>query len=123
MATVSTAKRSIEVTLYRPGAGMQAFTLPEGATLADLLREAGIPPSNPSLLINGQAIEAAVTLQPGVTITILPEPPGTPRRRSWRDTVGMFADDPTFEEAVAAGRAIREADRQAAREEAAREQS
>jgi hypothetical protein len=30
-----------------------------------------------------------------------------------RETIGMFADDPEFEEAFEAGRAIREADRQA----------
>ena len=61
----------------------------------------------------------AIVLESGMLITIMPEPAGTPRMRSWLDTVGMFADDPDFEEMVEAGRAIREADRQAAREEAA----
>jgi hypothetical protein len=56
-----------------------------------------------------------------MTITIVPEPPQIPRKRSWLDTVGMFEDDADFEAMVQAGRAIREADRQAAREEADRE--
>lgn len=122
MATVSTENRTIEVTLYRTGADLQVFTMPEGASLADLLRAAGVPPRDSSLLINGRSIESILTLESGMTITILPEPPGL-HIRSWRDTVGMFADNPFFEEAVAEGRAIREADRRAAREEAAREDS
>jgi hypothetical protein len=87
--------------------------LPEGATLADLLREAGAAICSPKLLIDGRPIEEAMTLGHGMTIAIVPEPPETPRKRSWLDTVGMFADDPDFEEAVAEGRAIREADRRA----------
>jgi hypothetical protein len=121
MAAVSTENRTIEVTLYRTGADLKVFTMPEGSSLADLLREAGIPPRDSGLVINGRSIESIVTLESGMTVTILPEPAGT-RIRSWRDTVGMFADDPDFEEMVQAGRAIREADRQAAREEAAREE-
>ncbi len=120
MAPVSTAKRTIGVTLYRPGTEMQTFTLPEGATLADLLREAGVEARDSGLLIDGRSIEALMTLRPGMRVTILPEPIGAGGIRSWRDTIGMFADDPDFEEMVQAGRAIREADRQAAREEAAR---
>jgi hypothetical protein len=122
MATVSTENRTIEVTLYRTGVDLQVFTMPEGASLADLLREAGVPPRDSSLIINGRFIESILTLETGMTITILPDPPGM-RIRSWRDTVGMFADDPDFEEMVEAGRAIREADRQAARAEAAREEA
>jgi hypothetical protein len=114
--------RTIEVTLYRTGADLQVFTMPEGASLADLLREAGVPPRESSLLINGRSIESVLTLESGMTVTILPEPPWV-RIRSWRDTVGMFADDPDFEEMVQAGHAIREADRRAAREEAEREEA
>jgi hypothetical protein len=101
---------------------MQVFTLPEGASLADLLREAGVPPRDSSLIINGRSLESVLKLESGMTVTILPEPPGR-RLRSWRDSVGMFADDPYFEEAVAEGRAIREAERKAAREEGTREDS
>src|SRR5262245_14323599 len=74
MATVSTEKRTIDVTLYRPGTDMQTFTLLEGATLADLLREAGVEARNSGLLIDGRSIEAVITLLPGMMITILPEP-------------------------------------------------
>jgi hypothetical protein len=120
MATAATEKRTIEVKLYRTGQDLRTYTLPEGATLADLMREADTAYRTSNLIVDGHHLESAIVLKSGMLITVLPEPPGA-RVRSWRDTVGMFADDPTFEEAVAAGRAIREADRQAAREEAARE--
>ena len=123
MATVSTAKRSIEVTLMRPDIGAQTYTLPEGATLGDLLRQAGAVIRSPNLLIDGRAIQEVTPLESGMAITILPEPPETPGKRSWLDAVGMFADDADFEAMVEDGRAIREADRQAVREEADREDS
>lgn len=118
MATVSAGKRSIEVTLIRPDADSQTFTLPEGATLGDLLREAGAPMPRPRFLIDGDPIEDAVILRSGMTVTLIPEPPEAGGKRSWLEAVGLFADDPTFAEAVAEGRAIREADRRAAREDA-----
>ncbi len=123
MATVSAEQRSIEVTLIRPDAGSQAFTLAEGATLGDLLREAGAPIRRPGLLIDGDPIEDAMILRSGMTITLIPEPSEQGHKRSWLEAVGMFADDPTFEEAVAEGRAMREADRRAAREAADQEDS
>jgi hypothetical protein len=36
------------------------------------------------------------------------------RKKEWRSTLGMFADDPVMREIDAAGRRIREADRQQA---------
>lgn len=45
-----------------------------------------------------------------------PAPPAA-RKKDWRKVVGLFDDDPEFVEAVVVeGRAIREADRAAARE-------
>jgi sulfur carrier protein ThiS len=123
MATVSTDQRSIEVTLIRADADSQTFTLPEGATLGDLLREAGAPIRRPRFLIDGDPIEDATILRSGMTITLIPEPSEAGEKRSWLEAVGMFADDPTFGEAVAEGRAIREADRRAAREDADPEDS
>jgi hypothetical protein len=123
MATVSAEKRTIDVTLIRPDADSQTFTLPEGATLGDLLREAGAPIRPPRFLINGDPIEDAMILRSGMAISLIPEPPEAGEKRSWLEAVGMFAVDPTFEEAVAEGRAIREADRRAAREEAEQEDS
>jgi sulfur carrier protein ThiS len=120
MSVPSTLKREAEVTLLRPDLGSQTFNLPEGATLADLLREAGGEIQAKNVLIDGRPVEEFVILNSGMAITVIPEPLGQ-RKRSWLDTVGMFADDPDFEEAVAAGRAYREADRQATLEQLDRE--
>ena len=78
---------------------------------------------SPNVLIDGRPIEDAVVLKQGMSITVLPERRRTSAKGSWRDTVGMFADDPTFEEMVAEGRAIREADRKATLEEMDREEA
>lgn len=37
---------------------------------------------------------------------------GSPARKNWRSTVGMFANDPVMKEIIEEGRRIREADRQ-----------
>ena len=63
--------------------------MPEGATLADLLRAAGVPPRDSNLLINGRSIESILTLESGMTIAINSGAAGA-AHRSWRDTVGMF---------------------------------
>jgi len=118
MATVSTAKRSIEVTLLRPNVEARTFTLPEGATLADLLREAGAAVPGPIVLIDGRPIEDLTVLQSGMTITI--ETEGGPGRfnESWRATIGTFSNPAFLREVIAEGRAIREADREVARSQA-----
>jgi hypothetical protein len=121
MTIASTAKQGTEVTLLRPDHGPQTFTLPEGATLADLLREAGGEIQAQNILIDGRPLEEFLILNSGMAITIVPEPPPGPRKRSWRDTVGMFADDADFQAMVDAGRAYREADRQAILEQLDRE--
>jgi hypothetical protein len=122
MGKASTAKRQVEVTLVCADTGAKSFTLPAGATLGDLLREAGATADGAHIMIDGRPIEEALTLKSGTNITILPAP-RTPAKLPWRDTVGIFADDPTFEEAVAAERAIREVDRKATLEEMDREEA
>jgi hypothetical protein len=123
MATVSAAKRSIEVTLVRPEGEASTFTLPEGATLGDLLRAAGATIRSPNVRIEGRPIEDMTILKAGMTIVIMPEPAHAPGRRTWLDTVGMFEDDADFQAMVDAGKAYREADRRAALEEGDREDS
>jgi hypothetical protein len=98
------------------------LTLPEGATLADLLREAGAAIRSPNILIDGRPIEEVMVLKSGMRIAILPEPPQAPPEKDWRSTVGMFKDDPTFDEFIAECRAIREADRRATLEQLDAEQ-
>jgi hypothetical protein len=123
MATVSTEKGTIEVRLLRTGEDLRTYTLPEGATLADLMREANTPYRSSNLLVDGRYLESAIVLKSGMLITIMPEPAVAAGIHSWQDTVGMFTNNSFFQEMVEAGRAIREADRQAAREEAAREEA
>jgi hypothetical protein len=118
MATVSAEKRSIEVTLLRPDSGSRTFTLAEGATLGDLLREAGAAVRSSNLLIDGRPIEEAVILKSGMTITINAEDCSGPSNGSWQATVGMFKNPAFLREVIAEGRAIREADREAARNQA-----
>lgn len=118
MGTALTAKQCVQVTLLRPDVGQQIFKLAEGATLADLLRESGAAISSPNVLIDGYSIEDVLPLKSGMVITIVPQTSQTPSNGSWRETIGMFQDTPAFRAMIAEGRAIREADRAAAREAA-----
>ncbi len=47
---------------------------------------------------------------------LLSVPPPSTAKRSWRDSVGTVQDTPEFREMISAGRAIREADEEAARD-------
>jgi len=105
------------VTLIRLGVGKQAYALPEGATLADLLRTAQVQAESQAIYIDGRPIEEHLVVQDGMVVTIVPKPKNAATDDRWRETIGMFADDPTFQEMVDAGRAIREADRKAAQDE------
>jgi sulfur carrier protein ThiS len=113
MSATTIAKSCTEVRVLGVVGGPQTVTLPEGATLADLLRQAGIADRSPYPLIDGRFIEEALVLRSGITITIMPESPEWPARKDWRKTVGSAADDADFEEWMAACRAIREEDRRA----------
>jgi hypothetical protein len=123
MSSATTVKPYTEVTLLRPEEGPQTFTLPEGATLGDLLRAAGAAVRSPNMLIDGRPIEEAMILRSGMMIAIVPEPPQTPRKPSWRDSVGIVQDTPAFRAMIAEGRAIREADRKATLEQLEAEQA
>jgi sulfur carrier protein ThiS len=115
MGKASTVERQIEVTLMRTETGARSFTVPEGATLADLLREAGASADGAKITIDGRPIEDLVSLNSGMVVTILPAVPGVPANGGWRDTVGTIQDTAAFREMIAAGRELREAEREAAR--------
>jgi hypothetical protein len=104
------------VTLIRERVGREDYTLPEGATLADLLRAAGAGDAPHVITIDGRSIEEFLVLRPGMVVTLTPVLSKAVTRDSWRETVGMFKDDPHFQEMVDAGRAYRESLREAARE-------
>ncbi len=101
MSIASTAKRGMEVTLLRPDLGSQTFTLPEGATLADLLREAGGGIELKNILIDGRPLEEVLILNSGMAITVVPEPPPDRRTGLSRDDVigdfKLFDEVATFE--------------------------
>src|SRR3954462_10635081 len=97
--TMSTKPSTAEkngVTLIRPGVEKEEFTLPEGATLGDLLRRAKVDQENQEILIDGRSAEDLLILQPGTTITIVPRPKKEPSPGSWREGIGMFHGDPAF---------------------------
>jgi hypothetical protein len=120
MGTDATTAKTTSVTLVRLGDGSKTeeYTLPEGSTLADLLRQAQVRTTDQLVWIDGKPLEEFVILPPGTTVTLVPKPEPVPFNDRWRETFGMFKDDPTFQEMVEAGRAFREADREAARKEA-----
>ena len=107
-AKPATAERN-GVTLIRDGAGREEYTLPEGATLADLLREAGAADTPQVTTINGRSIEEFLVLQAGMVVNITRVIRKAVTKDSWRETFGMFKDDPHFQEMVDEGRAYREA--------------
>jgi sulfur carrier protein ThiS len=113
MGAASTAKRCVQVTLLRPGVGQQDFKLPEGATLADLLREAGQDGFDSNVLIDDQPVEEHVTLKSGTIITLPFKSTRSTVKRSWKDSVGTVQDTSAYREMIAAGRAIRGTEQEA----------
>lgn len=100
------------VTLLRLGVGMEQIPLREGATLADVLREAGVDPSGQEVLVDGRRIEEALTLQPGTIVSVGARATnGQPEQPAWMKTIGMFKDDPIFEEMMNDVNAQREAEK------------
>jgi hypothetical protein len=88
------------VILIRMGVGREEHVLPEGATLADLLRAARIEKDGHEILIDGRPIEEVLVLQPGMVVTLAPAPKEENSKPFWWDTVGMFRNDPTFPEFI-----------------------
>ncbi len=109
-ANPATANRN-GVILLRLGVGKSEFDMPVGSTLADLLRAAGVEADGQEILVDGRKLEEAVVLRPGMIVTLAPEPKSASPERSWRDSLGMFRDDPVFRELVEAVEASREAEK------------
>jgi hypothetical protein len=114
MGTKKTATRkNNDVTLVRLGVGSQSYSLPAGASVADLLRAAGASSRDQEVYVDGKKIEDLLMLKPGAIVTVVPRPKIVASSGSWRDTVGMVTDDAAFQAIIDAGRAIREADEDA----------
>ena len=90
----------IVVRLARPGAKPEEFHLPEGATLADLLRASGTLTADQSVLIGGVPLEEAVALTDGVVVAVMPRPAVESEKEPWRVPIVAFDDEATWAEYI-----------------------
>src|SRR4051812_19438870 len=65
---------TIHVTLVRPGVGPQEFSLAQGATVGDLIREAKADVHHQVIMVGPRALEEAEVLTPDSFIFIVPRP-------------------------------------------------
>jgi sulfur carrier protein ThiS len=104
-------RKTITVTLVRPGIGTEVVELTEGSTVADLLRQTGANACHSNVFIGDKDLAEYAVLEEGVTVFLVPQPKNAADREPWRETIGMFKDDPAFEEMMEAVWAEREARR------------
>ncbi len=112
MSAIPETKAKTSVTLLRPGLGKEDIELPEGATLADLIRAAGANTADLEILVDGMPIEESVVLRNGMIVSACARAYQPSLNRSWRQTVGDFHDDPTFEAMMERVHTEREAEKQ-----------
>jgi sulfur carrier protein ThiS len=106
-----TASEKTLVILLRMGVGKQEFELPEGTTLADLLRSSGIDPESHALFIDGKPLAESLVLHPGMIVSALPKPASERTGDDWRGSVGFFSNDPAFNEMLQVMNTEREAEK------------
>jgi hypothetical protein len=99
------------VTLIRQGVGREELALPEGATLADVLRAARVQTEDAQIYIDGRPLEQQVALQPGAVISVVPRPARPPSLGSWQEGIGMFHGNEAFRELCEAVEKSREAEK------------
>jgi hypothetical protein len=87
-----TSTVEIQVHFVRTGV-TRDYHLPEGATLADLLRRSGVPAADQSVLVDGVTPEEALALRDGAVVTIVPRPGDADRDQPWRATIPAFRDE------------------------------
>jgi hypothetical protein len=107
MSEQKTATAEIQVILGRPGAGARTYHLPEGATLADLLRQSGATLCNQDVFVNGIMSEETVPLTDRAVVFILPRPGNAAGVEPWRATIPAFRDEALFQEYMEALKARR----------------
>jgi hypothetical protein len=108
---------SIKVVLVRPLFGPREWFIPPGSTVGELLERAHASALNHEIMIGRRVVDPSHPLKKGSVVHLVPRARGAIDPLSWRDTVGMFRDDPAFDDMVEAGRAIREADRASSQDE------
>ena len=107
MGAIPETTTKTNVTLLRLGEGKEVIELSEGATLADLLRITGLNARDCEILVDGRPLEDCSMLQTGMIVSVGIAPGSERGRRTWRDTVGMFRDDPLLDQASEEGRNYR----------------
>lgn len=96
------SEQAVTVTLLRPGVEAKNIDLPEGSTLADLLRQENVGTRSSSIAIDGKELAEHLVLRAGMVITVIPQAKSAASERSWRDFMGDFHNDPVFEEIMQA---------------------
>jgi hypothetical protein len=110
-ASPATTAKTV-VTLLRLGHGKEEIEVPEGATLADLLRLVDATTEHEEILVDGKSLEKCLILRAGMIVSVGRKVESPPPKPTWLETVGMFRDDPLFEESTDEGRAYRESQRE-----------
>jgi len=102
-------KNGVALTLIREGIGREDYTLREGATLADLLRQAQTQTKGAMIFIDGRSLEEYLVLKSGMIVSVVPGPRTAAADERWRETFGMFRDNEPFREMSEAVEASRKA--------------
>jgi hypothetical protein len=105
-----TAGSTNDVVLLRVGEGRQEHRLPEGATLADLLRAAGAGAGAREMYVDGKPLEESVVPRPGPIVAVVPGPNAGAAMGDWSGVAGAFADSAEFDTMMALVNAEREAE-------------
>jgi hypothetical protein len=90
------AEPTIRVQFVRTGVGVQECPLPEGATLAELLRRLGVATTDQDVYVDGVVAEEAGPLHDGAIVMVLPQSPRAAVDQPWRATIPSFRDDALF---------------------------
>jgi hypothetical protein len=93
------------------GVGTKVVELTAGSTVADLLHQTDVSACPSNILIGGKDLAEFVVLEEGMTVCLVPQPKNAADREPWRETIGMFKDNPAFEEMMETVWAEREARR------------
>jgi hypothetical protein len=99
------------VTLLRLGVGKEVIDLPEGATLADLLRLAMVSADGHEVYVDGRPLEECLVLKPGTIVSLVPRAGRAASEFDWRGVVGAFHGNPEFEAMMEQVQAEREAEK------------
>ena len=105
-------RKTITVTLVRPGVGTKVVELTEGSTVADLLRQTGASTCHSNVFIGDKDLAEYAVLEEGMMVLLVPQPKNAASQRSWRELMGDFHDDLAFEEMMQAVQAERDAEKE-----------